>query len=203
MAGQPGFFDRDRRYAALSAAGDPLERLALVLDFELFRPELEAALARSDRAKGGRPPYDAVLMFKVLVLQTLYTLSDDQTEDQIRDRLSFMRFLGLALEDRTPDAKTVWWYREQLTLAGAVARRFARFDAALRAAGDLAQDEKATVKGGSVPEGWSKAKRAQMDTDGRWTLQRGRRRRAADRPSRRTQGELVIPVFGYQKSPRD
>ncbi len=62
----------------------------------------------------------------------------------------------------------------------------------------LTQDEKATVKGGSVPEGWSKAKRAQMDTDGRWTLQRGRRRRAADRPSRRTQGELVIPVFGYQ-----
>ena len=133
-----------------------------------------------------------------------------------------MRFLGLALEDRTPDAQTVWWYREQLTLAGAVARRFARFDAALRAAGDLAmagqivdatvvearrprltQDEKATVKGGSVPEGWSKAKRAQMDTDGRWTLQRGRRRRAADRPSRRTQGELVIPVFGYRKSPRD
>jgi transposase, IS5 family len=52
----------------LSAAGDPPERLALVVDFELFRAELEAALARSDRAKGGRPPYDAVLMFKVLVL---------------------------------------------------------------------------------------------------------------------------------------
>jgi Transposase domain (DUF772) len=65
------------------------------------------ALARSDRAKGGRPPYNAVLMFKMRVLQTLYTLSDDQTEYQIRDRLSFMRFLGLALEDRVPDAKTV------------------------------------------------------------------------------------------------
>ena len=138
MAGQPGFFDRDRRYAALSAAGDPLERLALVVDFELFRDELEAALARSDRAKGGRPPYDAVLMFKVLVLQTLYTLSDDQTEYQIRDRLSFMRFLGLALEDRVPDAKTVWLYREQLTQAGAIERLFERFDAALRAAGYLA-----------------------------------------------------------------
>ena len=104
MAGQRGFFDVDERYASLSAAGDPLERLLAVVDFELFRGGLDAALDRSDRARGGRPPYDAVLMFKVLVLQTLYTLSDDQTEDQIRDRLSFMRFLGLALEDRVPDA---------------------------------------------------------------------------------------------------
>jgi IS5 family transposase len=80
MAGQPGFFDADERLKVLSAAGDPLERLATVVDFEVFRGELEAALVRSDRAKGGRPPYDAVLMFKVLVLQTLYTLSDDATE---------------------------------------------------------------------------------------------------------------------------
>jgi len=100
MAGQPGFFDSDERLEWLSAAGDPLERLAAVVDFELFRGELERALKRSDRAKGGRPPYDAVLMFKVLVLQTLYTLSDDQTEYQLRDRLSFMRFIGLALPSR-------------------------------------------------------------------------------------------------------
>ena len=119
MPGQLGLFDRDERYASLSAAGDPLERLAQVVDFELFRGELDAALERSDRAKGGRPPYDAVLMFKVLILQTLYTLSDDQTEYQIRDRLSFMRFVGLALEDRVPDAKTIWLFREQLTRAGA------------------------------------------------------------------------------------
>jgi hypothetical protein len=64
MAGQPGFFDGDERLKALSAAGDPLERLAKVVDFEVFRGELEAALSRSDRAKGGRPPYDLVLMFK-------------------------------------------------------------------------------------------------------------------------------------------
>jgi len=89
--GQPGLFDVDERYASLSAAGDPLERLRAVVDFELFRGELDTALDRSDRARGGRPPYDAVLMFKVLVLQTLYALSDDQTEYQIRDRLSFMR----------------------------------------------------------------------------------------------------------------
>jgi len=79
MTEQPGFFDSDERLKALSAAGGPLERLAKVVDFEVFRGELEAALSRSNRAKGGRPPYDPVLMFKVLVLQTLYTLSDDQT----------------------------------------------------------------------------------------------------------------------------
>src|SRR5689334_3430496 len=72
MAGQTGFFELDERYRALSAAGDPLQRLAKVVDFELFRGELEMALRRSDRSKGGRPPYDAVLMFRVLVLQTLY-----------------------------------------------------------------------------------------------------------------------------------
>jgi transposase len=135
MAGQPGFFDSDERLRALSAAGDPLERLVQVVDFELFRSDLEAALSRSDRSKGGRPPYDAVVMFKVLVLQTLYTLSDDQTEYQLRDRLSFMRFVGLALHDPVPDAKTIWLYREQLACAGAAERLFARFDALLKAKG--------------------------------------------------------------------
>src|SRR5688500_5062505 len=126
MPGQLGLFDRDERYASLSAAGDPLERLASVVDFELFRGELDAALARSDGAKGGRPPYDAVMMFKVLVLQTLYTLSDDRAEYQLQDRLSFMRFVGLALADRVPDAKTLWLFREQLTRAGAIEPLFAR-----------------------------------------------------------------------------
>jgi hypothetical protein len=69
MAGQPGFLDLDERYAALSKTGDPLERLAAVVDFEVFRTDLDAALARSDRSKGGRPAMDAVMMFKVLVLQ--------------------------------------------------------------------------------------------------------------------------------------
>jgi IS5 family transposase len=215
MARQPGLFDLDERYAALSSAGDPLERLTMVVDFELFRPELEAALARSDRAKGGRPPYDAVLMFKVLVLQTL-SLSDDHTEYQLKDRLSFMRFVGLALADRVPDAKTLWLFREQLSRAGAIERLFARFDRVLREAGYLAmggqivdatviqarrprltRGEKATIKGGGIPETWSQAKRAQMDTEGRWTLKRGRKRTAEpNEPPDRS--ELVIPVFGYK-----
>ena len=104
-------------------AGDPLERLAQVVDFEVFRGDLEAVLSRSDQTKGGRPPYDVVLMFKVLVLQSLYTLSDEKTEYQLKDRLSFMRFVGLALHDPVPDAKTIWLYREQLARVGAAETR--------------------------------------------------------------------------------
>jgi hypothetical protein len=135
MAGQPGFFDADERLRALSASGDPLERLRAVVDFEPFRPELEAALARADRSRGGRPPDDAVMMLRILVLQTLYTLSDEQTEYQLRDRLSFMRFVGLALHDPVPDAKTIWLFREQLTRRGTLARLFERFDRRLHERG--------------------------------------------------------------------
>ena len=71
MAGQAGFFDGAEWLRALSAAGDPLERLVRVIDFEVFRGDLERALSRSDRAKGGRPPTTPVLMFKVLMLRTL------------------------------------------------------------------------------------------------------------------------------------
>jgi IS5 family transposase len=95
----------------------------------VFRGDLEAALPRSDRAKGGRPRYDPVLMFKVLALRPFYTLSDDQIEYQLKDRRSFMRFVGLVLDDPVPDAKTIWLYREQLARAGAAQRLFARFDA--------------------------------------------------------------------------
>ena len=120
MAGQPGFFDRSDRYEALSAAGDPLERLARVIDFEVFRGPLIAALRRSVRGKGGRPPFDPVIMFKILVLQALYSLSDEATEFQIKDRLSFQRFLGLGLDGTVLDATTVWLFRERLVQAMAI-----------------------------------------------------------------------------------
>jgi IS5 family transposase len=217
MAGQPGFFDGEDRLKALSAAGDPLERLSLVVDFEVFRGELEAALSRSDRSKGGRPPYDPVMMFKVLVLQTLYTLSDEQTEYQLKDRLSFMRFVGLALHDAVPDAKTIWLYREQLARAGAVERLFAWFDELLRAKGWLAmggqivdatviearrprltQAEKDTLKGGGTPAEWKPARRAQIDRDGRWTLKRGKKREVPPKEGHQRQAEIAVPMFGYK-----
>jgi len=218
MVGQPGFFDQDERLRALSAAGDPLERLAAAVDFELFRPELDAALSRSDRSRGGRPPYDAVLMLRVLVLQTLYTLSDDQTEYQLRDRLSFMRFAGLGLHEPVPDAKTIWLFREQLTKAGAIDRLFRRLDAALRDKGVLAMggqivdativqarparltaEEKAVVRRGKIPADWSPARRAQIDRDARWTLKRGRKRPPSeDGTSQRQAVTLAVPMFGYK-----
>ncbi len=216
MAGQAGFFDTDERLRALSAAGDPLERLAGVINFELFRAELEAALPRADRSRGGRPPYDAVLMFRLLVLQTLYTLSDEQTEYQLRDRLSFMRFAGLALHDPVPDAKTIWLYREQLTRVGALGRAFERFDAMLCERGYLAmagqivdatviearrprltRDEKQIVRDGGTPDGWSKARTRQIDRDGRWTIKRGRKQ-APPEGAPRQAAEIAVPVFGYK-----
>ena len=108
------------------------------MDFEQFRPDLERALSYSDGRKGGRPPIDPVLMFKVLVIQTINSLSDERTEYLINDRLSFMRFLGLGLSDRVPDAKTIWLFRERLTKAGAIATLFDRFDTMLRNAGHIA-----------------------------------------------------------------
>jgi len=217
MAEQPGFFDTDERLRALSAAGDPLERLKAVIDFQLFRPELEAALNRADRSRGGRPAYDAVLMFRVLVLQTLYTLSDDQTEYQIRDRLSFMRFVGLALHEAVPDGKTIWLYRERLTKAGALQRAFDRFDATLRERGYLAMggqivdatviearrprlnaEEKAMLRTGGRPSGWSKARTRQIDRDGRWTIKRGRKQTPPGEAQRQATGDIAVPVFGYK-----
>ena len=65
----PGFFDVEERLRELSAKGDDLERVKALVDFEIFRPALEAAVSRADRSKGGRPPFDHVLMFKVLILQ--------------------------------------------------------------------------------------------------------------------------------------
>jgi IS5 family transposase len=114
MKGQVGFFAVDERLQRLSDLGDQLEAYAATVDFEIFRPPLEAALAYADGVKGGRPAYDAVMMFKILVIQAQNNLPDERTEFLINDRLSFMRFLGLSLGERVPDAKTIWLFRERL-----------------------------------------------------------------------------------------
>lgn len=113
MRGQAGFWDVDERYARLSEAGDPLEKLNTVVPWEMFRKPLSKALKRSDGSKGGRPPYDPVMMFKILVLQALYSLSDDQAEFQIMDRRIFGRFIGLLdAGEGVPDASTIWLFWE-------------------------------------------------------------------------------------------
>jgi len=216
MADQRGFFDLDERYAALSKAGDPLERLSKVVDFEVFRAELDAALQLSDGARGERPTMDSVMMFKVLVLQALYGLSDAQAEFQIMDRRTFGRFLGIDDGDKVPDETMVWRFREALAQAGAMEKLFARFDAHLKDAGYLAmggqivdasivaaprqrmtEEERAIVKGGGIPEDWQVKPRklAQKDRDARWTLKRGRKKRRSDGTM---VAEIAMPVFGYK-----
>ena len=203
MAVQPGLFDVEERLKRLSDIGDALEAYAAAVDFELFWPDLESALAYSDGARGGRPPYDPVLMLKILVIQAQHGLSDDRAGFLINDRLSFMRFLGLGLGDRVPDAKTIWKFRERLTRARAVDRLFRRFDDAVRAAGYIAMSgqivdsslvaapkqrhtraEKQAVKAGKTArEIWpdQPARAAQKDVDARWTVQTGRKPPDAER----------------------
>src|SRR6185436_13202434 len=129
--GQLGFFDADRRLEALSARGDPLEAIDRLVPWESFRAEIEAVVLTPDELKkssAGRKPFDAILMFRMLVLQALNNLSDEQVEYQVRDRLSFSRFLGLAIEDSIPDATTLWLFREKLAKAGLASSRSAGED---------------------------------------------------------------------------
>jgi transposase, IS5 family len=212
----PGLFDADERLKALSAKGDDLERIKAVVDFEAFRGELERAVPRSDGSRGGRPAFDHVLMFKVLILQAMHSLSDERTEYLIKDRLSFMRFLGMSLADPVPDANTIWTYRDALKRTSAMDALFLRFDGMLREAGFLAMGgqimdativaapkqrntdaEKAAISEGQVPEDWKDkpAKLAQKDMDARWTLKTTKAKLSADGAKRI---DLAIPAFGYK-----
>ena len=217
MRGQSGFFDVDERLKRLSDLGDQLLAFAAAVDFEMFRAELTRALAYSDGSQGGRPPFDPVLMFKVLVVQATNNLSDERAEFLINDRLSFMRFLGLGLADRVPDARTIWLFREKLTHAGAIKPLFDRFNAALREAGYIAmggqiidatliaapkqrntEEEKTAIKEGRIPEDWKAkpAKLRQKDRDARWTVKfsKAKERANGSKPA----VDIAIPTFGYQ-----
>jgi IS5 family transposase len=217
MRGQSGLFDVDDRLKRLSDLGDQLEAFGAAVDFEIFRADLVAALAYSDGAQGGRPPFDPVMMFKILVIQAANNLSDERTEFLVNDRLSFMRFLGLALSDRVPDARTIWLFREKLTKAGAIQALFDRFDAALRANGYIAMsgqivdasliaapkqrntdDEKKAIKEGRVPDGWKDkpAKLRQKDRDARWTVKFSKAKERSD--GTKPPVDIAIPTFGYQ-----
>ena len=203
--------------AGIFEVGDQLEAFSRAVDFEQFRPDLEQALAYADGSRGGRPPIDPVMMFKVLVIQTINTLSDERTEYLINDRLSFMRFLGLGLSDRVPDAKTIWLFRERLTKAGAITPLFERFDRMLREAGYIPMSgqivdaslvaaprqrntnaEKADIKAGRIPEHWrdKPAKLRHKDRDARWTLKFTKAKPQEDGTVPAT--DLAIPAFGYK-----
>ena len=160
------------------------------VDFEIFRELLECRLSKEQQGKGGRPPYDYVMMFKIMILQRYYNLSDDQVEYQINDRMSFMRFLHLSIADDIPDSKTVWGFRERLTDLGLVEELFSLFTNQLEALhlivheGKIidasfvevprqrnSREENKQIKSGEIPERFEKNPhvKSQKDTDARWT----------------------------------
>jgi IS5 family transposase len=190
-----GLFDLETRFSRIDKNTDPLARLSGMIDWEQFRPTLETLRNKPRKSNAGAKGYDRVLLFKGLVLQSLYNLSDDQLEYQILDRLSFSRFLGIDLGKKVPDATTFRLFREELASAGLDRVLFEQFDAFLRDNGFAARkgqiidasivqaprqrntrQKNQQIKDGNADQArkdWSKPKAAQKDTDARWTKKHG------------------------------
>jgi len=187
---QINFFAEENRLERLSEIGDPLEKISATIDFEIFRPILNRIFRKEIKSAGGRPPWDYVMMFKILVLQKWYSIADDKTEYVINDRLSFQRFLGISLGDKVPDAKTIWLFRENLTTSGAMKELFDLFENQMESQGVItrkgsiidatfadaprqrnSRDENKIIKEGNGDELWeeNEHKRRQKDIDARWT----------------------------------
>ena len=170
---QASFFDLDNRYASLSKSRDPLERLDKAIDWEIFRATLEQMDAKERKSKAARKATCRIRMFKMLLLQNKYNLSDEQLEYQATDRLSFSRFIGVGLAGGIPDSRTVWAFRDALKEHGLMDKLFAQFDATLAAVGVQlssgqiidatfvpvpiqrnSKESNAKIKAGEVPEHW-------------------------------------------------
>lgn len=190
---QRGFFDDQEQLAKLSKLNDPLEKLSARIDFEVFRETLNDIYQKTDRKSlAGAPPFDYVLMFKMIVLQRLYNLSDEQMEFQMTDRLSFRRFVGLEMSHKVPDHNTIWTFKEKLKVDNNERKLFDCFYAQLEKEqlivgnGKMvdasfhevprqrnSREENKTIKEGKIPEEWKaeseKKKLSQKDTEARWT----------------------------------
>jgi IS5 family transposase len=187
-----GLFDDYFLTQKLSKLGNPLEKLDRYIDWKIFENTVNQSVEINPGKgkKGGRPPYDRLMLFKALIIQSLYNLSDEQLEYQILDRTSFKNFLGLKKSDRVPDSRTYWHFREQLIASGTIESLFEAFNAQLDRSGVFAnegkmvdasfveaprqrntREENKKIKEGKLPEGWENApnKLAQKDTDARWT----------------------------------
>lgn len=189
--GNRGLFDDQDNYQKLSAIGNPLEKISLVIDFEAFRKTLEKGILNKDkRNNAGAKPFDVVMMFKILILQRFYGLGDTQIEYQILDRLSFKKFLGLESGDKVPDEKAVWAFREALTTKGLVEVLFNEFRDYLEGKGLImnegkmidasftvaprqrnTREENKMIKEGRGDELWNDKpnKKRHKDVDARWT----------------------------------
>jgi transposase, IS5 family len=192
--GQKGFWDWENRHAKLSDKKSLLDRIDEWIPWEEFRPILEEIHSQHRLSNAGRKPSDPIVMFKLILLQKLYNLSDEELEYQANDRLSFMKFLKLGIEDSIPDATTVWLFREKLTKKGLVEELFNQFDDYLRTQGYEAEKgqivdatlvpvpkqknrkkETEKIRQGEIPEGWEENpnRLAQKDLDARWTQKNG------------------------------
>jgi len=188
-----GLFDDHFLLETLSKLGDPLQKLNEYIDWSIFEAPLDQAFRNEtkDLLKGGRPLFSKLILFKALIIQSLYNLSDDQLEFQIVDRASFKRFLGLKKSDKVPDSKTFWLFREQLIEKDVIMGLFKCFNETLDAAGVFAnegkmvdasfvevprqrntrEENKHIKETGATPQDWKVKphKLAQKDVDARWT----------------------------------
>jgi IS5 family transposase len=186
------FADQERE-AKLNKLGDALRVMEQHVDFAALAEEVDRATPRPGRERGGRPPYPTEAMLRVMLIQQLFNLSDEQMEFQLLDRLSFQRFVGLRASSQIPDRTTVWTFKERLIHAGAsesifeavnkqlskhgyIARDGQMIDASIVQAPkqSLSKDEKLLVGDGAMPITWSPAMRRQKDTDARWTKKHGK-----------------------------
>ncbi|NMM28358.1 MAG: IS5 family transposase [Glaciimonas sp.] len=193
MIPKSSLFAEEERGNRREKLGDPLFGLTQHVDFTALAADIDTALPRPSRAKGGRPPYPTALMTKILVLQQLYNLADDALEYQLLDRRSFLLFLGLTDSSTIPDAKTIWLFRDRLAQAGLGAQLFGQVQQQLPAHGYLARcgqiidaslvqapvqrnkrEEAEIVKQSIMPITWKAHKRAQKDVDAQWTKKHGK-----------------------------
>ena len=188
--GQFGFFDLEQQLEKIYQLDDFFPKLNSLIDWEIFRSPLNKVREKEHAGPGGRPPYDVVLMFKILVVKSMYNLADEKTEKQIRDSISTRVFLGLThLSDPVPDAKTIWLFAEQLKNLGLERPLFDRFNKLLDSSGFKVKSgyivdgsfvevpkqrntkaENEQIKNGEIPETLSKNSNvlSQKDCDARW-----------------------------------
>ena len=197
QTGRISLFDKDETSDKLSKLGNPLEKLHKVIDFEMFRPELEASMLNLDKkSPAGCKPYDVVMMFKIILLKRFYNLSDEQAEYQINDRLSFKEFLGFTSGDRIPDSRTIWLFQEKLLQKNLEEKLFAQFHKYLDDLGLFVNEgkivdasfvevpiqrnkkaENEKIKAGEGEQLWHEQprKKSQKDIDARWTQKGGQK----------------------------
>ena len=187
--GQRGFWDDQKRVAKLQEKKPVLKRLADSIPWESFRPLLDKGYAHERKSNAGRKRIDPLILFKMLVLQQLFNLSDLELEFQVNDRRSFEEFVGLGVMNSIPDATTVAFFRDRLLKAGVIEELFEMFESYLRSQGLQARggqiidatlvpvpkqrntrEENEEIKAGRLPEGWDKNpdRLRQKDLDARW-----------------------------------